>query len=270
MILVNGEASDCLDATDRGLHYGDGVFETIAIRHGVPQLWQWHMERLAEGCRRLAIPPPDETQLAAECTRLCGAEERAVLKVIITRGSGGRGYRPPTDAKPTRLLARYPWPDYPDVGEGVRLRLCATPLGCNAALAGIKHLNRLEQVLARSEWDDTSIHEGLMCDTQGYLIEGTMSNLFAVRGGVLYTPDLSGCGVAGVMRREVLRLAGELQIAVEFRRITPGELQEMDEVFMTNSIIGIWPVRRFDSAEYGANPLTCRLLQRLTGTGGEA
>jgi 4-amino-4-deoxychorismate lyase len=194
--MINGEIKELFPATDRGLHYGDGLFETIAVINGRPTLWQAHMERLQCGCELLGIPLPDLQQLHEEASSLCSSEERVVLKLMITRGSGGRGYRPPQDVLSQRILFRYPWPDSPDLSHGIQLRVCQTPLACNPALAGIKHLNRLEQVLARAEWDDPAIHEGLMCDLDGRVKEGTMSNLFWVEDSQLFTPDLSRCGVA--------------------------------------------------------------------------
>jgi len=263
VILINGESSDLIAATDRGLHYGDGVFETIAIRNGRPQFWPAHMERLLDGCARLGIPVPDVTLLAAETAALCEDSERAVLKIIITRGSGGRGYRPPESAQPQRILMRYPWPEHTIPDEGITVRRCATPLGCNPVLAGIKHLNRLEQVVARSEWSDDTIHEGVMCDTEGYVVEGTMSNLFAVRDGVLLTPDLANCGVAGIMRQQILALAGQLSIWCEFQRFKYEALQTMDEIFVTNSIIGIWPVARMEERTFPRGTVTGHLKEAL-------
>ncbi|MCW8829716.1 MAG: aminodeoxychorismate lyase [Gammaproteobacteria bacterium] len=263
MILVNGVEQEQIEVTDRGLHYGDGLFETIAIVNGRPQLWQAHMERLLEGCHRLGIPLPDVAQLAAEAAAVCVGSGRAVLKIIITRGSGGRGYLPPADAQPSRLLFCYPWPAHADDAAPITLRLCRTPLSCNPALAGIKHLNRLEQVLARQEWDEASIGEGLMCDPSGHLIEGTMSNLFVVRAGELLTPDLSECGVAGVMRRQVLALADALLLSVRVTRLAVAEVEAADEVFITNSVLGIRPVSRFETVQYHDNPLTRRLQSAL-------
>lgn len=263
MILINGEPSDLIAATDRGLHYGDGVFETIAVRNGRPQFWPAHMERLLDGCARLAIPVPDVTRLAAETAALCEGSERAVLKILITRGSGGRGYRLPESPQPQRILMRYPWPEHTIPDAGITLRRCTTPLGCNPALAGIKHLNRLEQVLARSEWSDEAIHEGVMCDTEGYVVEGTMSNLFAVRDGVLLTPDLANCGVAGIMRQQILALAGQLSIPCEFERFKFDVLQTMDEIFVTNSIIGIWSVARLDERVFPRGEVTRQLIEAL-------
>ncbi len=221
------------------------------------------MERLLEGCARLAIPLPDPECLKEETARLTANVEQAVIKIIITRGSGGRGYRAPALPEPQRLVIRYPWPEYQVPQEGITLRLCETPLACNPRLASIKHLNRLEQVLARNEWHDEGVHEGLMLDLQGHVIEGTMSNLFAVRDGVLLTPDLTRCGVAGVMRRQVLEIAQKLGIACEIRNLRAEELCGMAELFVTNSIIGIWSAARLGATRYGDAPITHQLIHAL-------
>ncbi len=263
MILINGQQGSQLDITDRGLHYGDGLFETIAIRSGKPQLWLAHMDRLAAGCRRLGIVELDQQLLLKEATQLCADSDRAVLKIIITRGSGGRGYRVPQKPQPTRLLLSYPWPESADETSPYNLRLCQTFLSCNPALAGIKHLNRLEQVLARNEWDDDAIDEGVMTDQHGNVIEGIASNLFVVRGGELLTPDVSRCGVSGVMRAKVLELSAELGITSSTGTIHRDEMAQMDEVFMTNAILGIRPVARFEEVAYGDNPVTQRLQMAL-------
>ena len=249
-ILLNGAPHDGLRVSDRAIHYGDGLYETIAVVEGRPRLWQAHMERLLQGCARLGIPSPDLQALAAECEQLANGQVRAVLKIIITRGSGGRGYRAPLAADPTRLVLRYPWPEQPDFQHGVSLRWCTTPLGCNPQLAGIKHLNRLEQVLARNEWQDEGIYEGLMCDLQGQVIEGTMSNLFALRDGALYTPDLGHCGVAGVMRQQLMALAEQRGMACVPRHLGKDELVEMDELMITNALIGVVPVHRLEDRAF--------------------
>jgi 4-amino-4-deoxychorismate lyase len=256
MILINGNKSEQIPATDRALHYGDGLFETIAIINGQPRHWAAHMARLEWGCEVLGLPSPDLQQLYGEVMALCGEDRRAVLKLVYSRGVGGRGYMPPQPSSPTRILFRYPWPDYPELSDGIRVRLCETPIACNPVLAGIKHLNRLEQVLARAEWDDPTIHEGLMCDLDGWVKEGTMSNLFWVKQGRLYTPDLSRCGVAGIMRNQVMALARDLGIAVTIDEITARELAEVDELFLTNSLIGIWPVRHFAGRDFSLGELT--------------
>jgi len=209
-LLVNGQDIDTVSALDRGLQYGDGLFETLPVINGRPLHWQRHMQRLIHGCGRLGIPLPDVTALTIEAQRLCVGRNRAVLKLIVTRGSGGRGYRCPEHPAPTRIFALHSWPDYPENNwrEGVRVRLCRIQLGSNPALAGLKHLNRLEHILARAEWDSDDIAEGLLFDRADHVIEGTMSNLFLVTAGQLVTPELSDCGVAGIMRDMIIESAG--------------------------------------------------------------
>ncbi len=262
--LVNGVATDRVAVSDRGLLYGDGVFETLAVVDGAARLWTRHVARLQQGCERLGMQPVDAVLLAEEARLLCRDAKRAVLKVIVTRGSGGRGYRPAACGPPTRILQRHPWPDYPGscATDGVAVRLCRLRMGHNPVLAGIKHLNRLEQVLARGEWDDAEIREGLLQDQQGNLIEGTMSNVCLVQDGQLLMPDLSRCGVAGVIRALLLELADGQGIATAVRDIPLQELAAADEVFLCNSLIGIWPVLRIDARSYPAGTLT-RQLQRL-------
>lgn len=248
MFLINGERAEQIAVTDRGLHYGDGLFETIAIHHNTPILWNEHITRLQQGCQKLAIPIPDSIQLREEAEILCQGVEAAVLKIIITRGSGGRGYYTPGSLKPTRILGLYSWPSYPNSysQEGVNVICCRTGLGHNSQLAGIKHLNRLEQILARQEWNSEDIAEGIMLDHNGDLIEGTMSNLFIVRNKSLYTPSLHNCGVAGIIRQIILDGAEQLKIPYEIGRITLDDLFLADEVFLTNSLIGLWPVKKID------------------------
>ena len=248
--LVNGKATDCVASTDRGLLYGDGLFETIAVVNGAMRHWPRHLSRLQAGCDRLGIAAVDGAQLAHECQLLAGDAGKAVLKVIVTRGSGGRGYRVPDKPSATRIVQLHGWPAYsPACAErGVTVRVCNARLGHHPALAGIKHLNRLEQVLARQEWGGADIMEGLLLDAAGYLIEGTMSNIFLVRDGILWTPDLHRCGVAGIMRTLILELAERLPIDVQVGPVEMGHLQEADEVFICNSLIGIWPVIAVDAS----------------------
>jgi 4-amino-4-deoxychorismate lyase len=238
--------------SDRGLHYGDGLFETIAIRASAPCLWTEHLDRLRLGAVRLGIPLPDPDLLLRECLALIRDIAAGVVKLILTRGSGGRGYRPPAVPSPTRILALFPQPSYPAAWAegGVTLRWCGTPLGENPRLAGIKHLNRLEQVLARAEWDDEAVAEGLMCDPRGRVIAGTMSNVFVYTGGRLLTPRLDTCGVAGTARALVLSLAPGYGIAVAEADLRRVDLEGANGVFLTNAVLGIWPVRCLGGVGY--------------------
>ncbi|NOZ54953.1 MAG: aminodeoxychorismate lyase [Gammaproteobacteria bacterium] len=265
--LINGYFGDNLPVTDRGLQYGDGLFETIKVHQGRPLLWSRHIKRLNKGCERLKIACPAESILAAETDRFISPDlDAAILKIIITRGSGQRGYKQPVPLRPTRIIALYPYPGYPESHQvnGVSLKLCVTPLACNPILAGLKHLNRLEQVLATTEWhDDIGIVDGIMKDVHGNVIETTMANLFIVSDQALYTPDLSQCGVAGVMRGKVLELAKELQLTVSERPLTETDVLNADEVFITNSLNGIWPVNQIEQTQFVPGQITRQLIQQL-------
>ncbi|MBN3561261.1 aminodeoxychorismate lyase [Aliamphritea spongicola] len=248
--IVNGQPASTLSVQDRGLAYGQGLFETLTLIEGKPQGWQLHMQRLALGAERLGIPFDNSLSdaLSDDLVKLLAATEslpeRTVLKMILTRGAGGRGYAVTEPLTPNRILQLNPFPVWPADPQtnGIRVMLCETRLGLNPQLAGIKHLNRLEQVLARSEWQQPDISEGLVCDMEGYLVEGTMSNLFWTRNGELFTPDLTYCGIDGIIRQRLIERARELQIKVNIGRYQPADLLDADEVFLTNSVIGIWPV----------------------------
>lgn len=247
-VLVNGTADAALSPLDRGTLYGDGLFETVRLVHGRAPLWTRHMARLQQGCERLRLPPPDTAVLWQETTSAAVGLESAVVRITITRGIGERGYAPPTDPKPTRIVQAWPaLPQPANTGDlGVHVRRCAMRFSLQPALAGIKHLNRLEQVLARAEWNDASIAEGLMFDTAGRVISATSANLFLVLDGRLCTPALNECGVAGVARAEVLAHCSDAIVA-DFNE---GDLMRAEELFLSSSVRGIVPVRCFDERTF--------------------
>ncbi len=263
--LINGEPATLISVMDRGLLYGDGLFETIAVSAGRATLWSYHIERLSMGCCSLGIPAPDESLLLREVESLMQGVVRGVVKIIITRGGVGRGYRPSASPSPNRIISLHPWPDYPAswFKEGVVIRLCDTRLGSNPVLAGIKHLNRLEQVLARHEWSTPEIYEGLMLDGENRVIEATQSNIFLLNDGVLYTPDLSSSGVAGTLRRLVIELANELAIPLKVEVMTLQQLRKADALFLTNAITGILPVKQFEEHQYAPSLIPEKLIQRV-------
>lgn len=246
-LLVDGREAATVSALDRGLQYGDGLFETVAIRDGRPRLLPYHFDRLEAGCVRLGFEPPTRDVLERDIEAVAGASH-AVAKVIVTRGAAGRGYRPPAGPAVTRIVAAFPWPEHPPeaIQRGVRTRTCRTRIGTSPSLAGLKHLGRLEQVLARAEWRDASVAEGLMLDEAGAVIGGTQSNVFVVRDGCLLTPRLDRCGVAGVMRRAVLQWAAQRCIVSRETRLRETDLLSAEEVFLTNALIGAWPVAELD------------------------
>ena len=273
--LINGKVQAGVAVDDRGLQYGDGVFETIAVAEAGPLCLDEHLSRLREGCERLSIPPPALPVLCAEVALVSGSSSGpgsgsspgAVLKIILTRGAGGRGYAPPAEARPNRIVALYPWPGYPPehATAGVRLRFCRQRYGINPALAGIKHLNRLEQILARAEWQDQAIAEGLVMDLDGNVVEGTMSNFFMVKDRALLTSDLHACGVRGVIRQKIIGLAAGLGLAVHEQAISRELLLQADEIFLCNSLIGVWPARMLAGQPFKPGPITRRIHRALIG-----
>lgn len=263
MILINGLHDDKIAISDRGLQYGDGLFETMVYRAGSIEFIDAHFARLIDGCRRLNIEFAEAEKLSNElnivCQSLTGND--AIIKVIITRGSGGRGYLATSGVEPTRVISTHPLPIYPThySQAGIKVRLCTHTLSENVALAGIKHLNRLDQVIARNEWHDADIAEGIMLDYAGNVIEGTMSNVFIVKAGKLLTPMLDKSGVAGVMRAQIISLAAELNISVVEANIHLEDFMVADEIFVSNSVIGLWPVSEIDNTAYDLGPVTQKL-----------
>ncbi|MCX7512462.1 aminodeoxychorismate lyase [Frateuria sp. STR12] len=257
-MLIDGRMRGQVSALDRGLGYGDGLFETIRFVGADAPLWARHMQRLEEGCRRLGLPMPGPAMLLDEARAVSRDMSGAVVRVTLTRGEGARGYKPPAQPQPTRIVAAFdpPPPDDAAQADGIRVRLCATSLAAQPLLAGLKHLNRLEQVLARAEWDDPAITEGLLCDADGLAISATSANLFAVSGKMLATPAVDRCGVAGVGRAEVLAAWPHAQV----RSIPLEELRRADELFLSSSVRGILPVRELDARAFAVGPVA-RALQ---------
>lgn len=263
---IDGKPTRHLDVEDRGFQYGDGLFETIAIRRHQPRFLAEHLDRLYTGCTRLGIRLPDRAHLAGRL-RTAGADlDCGVLKLVVSRGAGRRGYAVPADVPPTlawsveatRLLPSAP----------LTVRWCRTPVSLNTALAGMKTLGRLEQVLARAEWDDPAVGEGLMCDGEGLVAGATAGNVFLVMADRLRTPDLSRCGVHGIMRRVTMEQAQRLGIHCDATRIRPADLAEASEVFITSALTGIRPVAALGDRRWAApGPVTGALSGRLAALG---
>ncbi|RDH86109.1 MAG: aminodeoxychorismate lyase [endosymbiont of Galathealinum brachiosum] len=243
-VLINGFEETSIDVRDRGFQYGDGLFETISYTNKKLQFWDEHMQRLRNSCNRLSLACVDESLWLEDIDKL-ELDDNSVVKLMISRGVSGRGYIYAEGDSVTRVTASFAMPDYPEEHrQGITTTICKTPISINAALAGMKHLNRLDNVLARNEWNDSDITEGFMFDSHDHVIEGTMSNVFCVMGDELYTPLLERCGVEGVMRQQVINIAAELKIPVNIVDISKQNFLQMDAVFVTNSLIGIWPVKK--------------------------
>lgn len=267
--MVDGRESRTVGVEDRGLAYGDGLFETIAVRGRRCRFLAEHLQRLMDGCERLRIPPPDQAILASEAAGLAKDCDHGALKIIVTRGTGPRGYAAPGNPRPLRVLGlEHTEPGRPEhVQLGVRVRYCAMPIGRNPALAGLKTLNRLEQVIARSEWTDPEIQEGLMLDGRCCVTCGTMTNLFLVSDNALLTPVLAEAGVAGIMRSKIIDEARSAGIDTRELAISTDDVANAAEVFLSNALIGIWPVREIDGKDYARGPVTLKIMRALRAIG---
>lgn len=253
--LVNGEVSDWVHHTDRGLTYGDGLFESLAVEQGRARFWQAHMDRLKRGCEALGIDMPPQELLLRDVRTAAAGQSRCVVRVTLTRGPGGRGYAPPEDAQTTRLVSAHPWPEGIETStrNGIRARTCDLRLALQPALGGIKHLNRLEQVLAAREMAEHPGLDGILLNQEGFVISGLYANIFLVIGNMLLTPRMDRCGVRGVLRGLLLR---DFKSRVELRRVHPAMLGEVDEVFLCSALRGITPVTAIDAHEWRIGNVT--------------
>ena len=266
MNLVNGVQRDAVSVHDRGLMYGDGVFRTFPLRDGKPVLWPRQYAKLAHDCAALKIDCPPAAEFERDLELIAATGPRHIVKIIVTRGESARGYAMTAAAAATRIVTSSAPAEYPAAyyDQGVRVHLCRIRLARQPALAGIKHLNRLENVLARAEWSDPAIAEGLLCDVNDAVIGGTMTNLFLARNAKLVTPDLSGSGVEGVMRGLVIELATGNGIALETAVIGIDDLLAADEIFLVNSVIGVWAVAALNGRTWQTGALTAQFRRWIS------
>ncbi len=253
--LVDGEISNLVSASNRGLLYGDGVFETIAMFNGTPRFWQLHMDRLTIACEQLNIPLVPQQLLIREVQTVSAGRNLCVVKILLTRAESGRGYAPGKSAAPVRVVSAHEFPEgiQSQVRLGIAARICNLRLAVQPGLAGIKHLNRLEQVLARAELTEPGIDEGILLDPDDHVVSATSANIFVVLNGRLLTPRMDRCGVRGVMRAAILQTFRPL---CEQRRIQIDMLPDAQEVFLCNAVRGVIPVIRIDHWEYEIGPRT--------------
>lgn len=265
---IDGVAATMLPADDRGLQYGDGLFETILVRNGRARFLELHLARLAQGCARLGIDF-DLDHGHALRSDVARAERQApalaILKIIVTRGSAlRRGYAAHSAGAARRVVTLSEAAPVPEaVRAGAVLRVATLHLCAQPALAGIKHLNRLENVMAASEPGHADCFESLLLDEAGQLAGGTMTNVFAVHGSRLITPSVDRCGVAGVMRAVVLREAAALGLDVGVSALSLTELLSADEVFITNARIGVVPAWRVGEHVFRMHIVGKKLAARI-------
>lgn len=262
---MNGQLTDKVSVLDRGFRYGDGCFETMLVRRGSIRLWDRHYGRLDESCHRLGINPDfNRATLEEELGTLTGGTEDAVLRLTVTRGTAEGGYENDQATAPTRVASLLPVKKYPVSykEKGINVALCQTRISRNPLLAGIKHLNRLEQVLARAEWGD-EFAEGLLCDDRGFVVEGTITNVFIVEGEAVVTPLLDQCGVHGIMRSEIMQRMQVSGIKYAESNIDRERLMAADECFLSNAVIGIWPVKKIGNYRLKPANISRILLEEI-------
>lgn len=247
-VLCNGKPAEPRPAN----LFGDGLFETIAIRQGRPCLWTYHLQRLQRGCKRLGFPFPPSDQLLAEADQLARPHAQAVLRIVLSTPPSARGYQRPAGCQPDRYLSCHPWPQQPLYHTAtfpIHLQACQTRLGCQPLLAGIKHLNRLEQILARQELRPPAV-EGVMCDQTGQVVEGIMTNLVVLQETGYVTPQISTCGIAGVVRQLMLDTAAQQAIPVREATLSLAELRQAQAVYVMNSLLGVRQIVTLDGQAY--------------------
>jgi 4-amino-4-deoxychorismate lyase len=248
--LINGDFNHVITPLDRGFSYGDGVFRTMLIRNSQPDNWPLHYQKLVADCAAIGIVCPSAELLMSDILQLFAADisdkSSEVAKIIITRGEGERGYAQPAITNPTRVILKSAIPRYSTDNQinGVQLHLCQTRLADQGKLAGIKHLNRLENVIARMEWHDDKIFDGILLDQKDNVIECTISNIFARYGNLLITPDLSRCGVAGITRQRIIWLESQLNLKIEVTLLPFEKFLQADEVIVCNSLFGAFQVNK--------------------------
>ena len=269
-MLVNGVPGNTISIRDRGLLYGDGVFRTLRAEQGRALHWPLHYLKLQHDCAKLGISCPDEALLCAELDHVLAQHPDGVVKLIVTRGEGARGYTPSAGVTPTRIWDFSPLPEYPPewAAQGIKAHVCGLRLSAQPRMACVKHLNRLENILAAIELNDAQSHdsqlaEGLLLDADGRLIEGIRSNLFLVSQGQLATPDLSRCGVAGIQRGRVMAWALQHGVTLQVRDVGLEQALHADELFIVNSVIGLWPIRELKQRQWSHFPVTAQIRHGL-------
>lgn len=245
MYLINGARTGMLPVNDRGVQYGDGCFTTARIIDGQIVFPERHLERLKQACQKLSIPFEQWTLLADEMQQMARTQSSGVLKVMLTRGTGGRGYSGASCHSPTRIISISPYPTHYERWrtEGITLALSPVRLGRNPMLAGIKHLNRLEQVLIRSHLEQTNADEALVLDSEGWVTECCAANLFWRKENVVYTPRLDQAGVNGIMRQFCLQSLAQSPFQVVEVYAGEDALMQADEMVICNALMPVIPVR---------------------------
>lgn len=239
--LKNGALCSGIDPLDRAFLYGDGLFTSVRVRAGKAALWSRHMQRLQQGAMALALDV-DFGQLEADVSKQCALLGDGTLKVILSRGVGARGYLPPLQDADV-YLQLFPQPVADVAQPAIDSGLMTGQLGqAMQQLAGIKTLNRLEQVLLRQELATKGWPEGLVCDNHDMIVEGVYSNCFFRVAGEWWTPPITYSGIRGVMRAELMAQMQASQIPLHIRTLSRDALDQIEALFFCNALTEVVPV----------------------------
>lgn len=276
LAIINGEFKDKISIFDRGLAYGDGFFETTAWRFIKRkkdcrvEFWNRHLKRIKQTCQFLNIKISNFSQLEKDKKKILTKAHNigmveGVLKIIITRGEGGRGYKYEKNMKPNIMFIVSNKTEYPSdfYSNGVKIKISKSPITINNSLAGFKHLNRLDSVLARSEWEDHDVFDSMFIDNYNNIIEGTMSNLFFIKENVLYTPSINICGIKGIMREVVIDKCCEFFDEIKICESSKDFFLEADSIFLTNSLIKILPVKQVESKKFVIDQRVLKIIKKF-------
>ncbi|MEC6822668.1 aminodeoxychorismate lyase [Photobacterium piscicola] len=266
MALVNSCEQQQLAITDRATQYGDGCFTTMLVEHQQVQLWSLHLARFKVSLERLAIAAPDWQQVYTDVAALAlKYPHQGGIKILISRGSGGRGYNPAGCHDTQVIITHFEWPLHYQQWQqqGITLGVCQLRMGNSPMLAGMKHLNRLEQVLLKQEIEKAGWVDAVALDSDGRVIETTVANLFWRKGNTVYTPALQRTGVAGVMRQWVLDMLNELNYDYQVGDFALEAVLTADEVFITNALMTLVPINQIQTTQYSERTVFKILWKRL-------
>lgn len=270
MFFVNGKQQQSVSITDRSFQYGDGCFTTILVKYGQPLLLHAHKERIYLTCQKLFMFPPEWNQVEEwieTAIHTSGHQTLALsgLKIHVSRGSGGRGYSPKGVGNTQVTIQTFAYPSHYALwqSEGIKVGVSSIRVGLNPLLAGLKHNNRLEQVLIKKEIDDTEYDDNIVTDIHDHVIEMSAANLFWIINNELYTSDLSNSGVAGIKREQVLAYAKQRQLVINIGHFSINEIFKADEVFITNALHGVVPIIQINKKEFTIGAISCALQEKL-------
>jgi 4-amino-4-deoxychorismate lyase len=249
---------------DRAFQYGDGIFRTFVVKSNKPLHWKHHYKKIVEDCLAIKIDPPKEKDLLSDIRSLFKSKKKSVAKFIISRGMSERGYKFDEDIKHNRFLLKANMPSYPKeyFMHGVNLYVCKQKIQ-PSILSGIKHLNRLENIMARQEWKGDLYADGILLNQDGYVIECISSNLFMRKNKTIYTHPLKDIGVKGVTRELILEALPRLGFKVKEIAFDLDSLLIADEVFISNSLFGVWQVKKIKNRSWQPQKLPTILRDSL-------